>query len=39
MSNNGQYLKEIGAKVKAARLKRKMTLQQVYAATGYHYMN
>jgi transcriptional regulator with XRE-family HTH domain len=34
---NGDYLKAIGAKVKAARLQRKMTLQAVAPKVGLHY--
>ncbi|MDB5278832.1 MAG: Helix-turn-helix domain [Ferruginibacter sp.] len=35
--SNGEYLKLVGAKVKAARRKRKMTLQQVGKDIGIHY--
>ena len=35
--SNGQYLKTVGAKVKAARLERKMTLQQVSKKVNFHY--
>ncbi len=36
MDNSGPYLKAIGSKVKTARLKRRMTLQEVSNATGHH---